>query len=376
MADNDTPWCGVEASKLYLQSGQFTSTLKTSEDVSAVDAPWGITWDGTNSPWSGNTNDKLYLQSGQFTSTLKDSEDVSAVDLTPAGISWDGTNTPWVGTTDAKLYLQSGQFTSTIKDSESVNAIDTFPSGISWDGVNTPWSGNTDDKLYLQSGQFTSTLKTSLSVGAVDTSPSGISWDGVNTPWSGNEAKKLYLQSGQFTSTIKDSEDVSAVDANILDTCTNQIYNRLNSIEEPDPVTAVVDTVNPEIAVRSAIFLIGESSTDISSFVQLYPDYSYTFTKVKDHVDNRTLSGKMYSYTFSTYDEFEIPESWVSSENRVYVNSLWLSNTNLEFYTDYNIYPNSYYNVRITNTEEPYPNFIKPYFKEFFEGTLNLGTYD
>jgi hypothetical protein len=70
--DYDTPWCGGQASKLYLQSGQFTSTLKTSQSVGAVDTgPSGIACDETNTPWGGSQDEKLYLTSGQFTSPLK-----------------------------------------------------------------------------------------------------------------------------------------------------------------------------------------------------------------------------------------------------------------------------------------------------------------
>ena len=57
-----SPWCGQEGVKLYLQSGQFTSTIKTSQDVSAVETtPDGISYDDTNTPWSEHTDDKLYL---------------------------------------------------------------------------------------------------------------------------------------------------------------------------------------------------------------------------------------------------------------------------------------------------------------------------
>lgn len=83
-----------------------------------------------DTPWCGYSDDKLYLQSGQFTSTVKTSEYVGGVDALPAGISYDGANTPWCGATDDKLYLQSGQFTSTIKDSVYVGGVDAIPIGI------------------------------------------------------------------------------------------------------------------------------------------------------------------------------------------------------------------------------------------------------
>jgi hypothetical protein len=248
MAINDTPWCGQQDDKLYLQSGQFTSTVKTSEYVGAINStPRGISYDGTNTPWNAaSPPDKLFLQSGQFTSTIKTSEYVGGIDTDPTGISYDGTNTPWCGFTDLKLYLQSGQFTSTIKTSEYVGGIDTASSGISYDGTNTPWCGNTNNKLYLQSGQFTSTIKTSEYVGGIDTTPTGISYDGTNTPWIGRESNKLYLQSGQFTSTIKTSEYVGGIDTLPRGIETNDVNARL---------AAVVDiTVTPsELILTSAL---------------------------------------------------------------------------------------------------------------------------
>jgi len=228
-SNNNTPWCGSVDDKLYLQSGQFTSTLITSQYVGGIDnVPTGITWDGTNTFWSGFGDKKLYYQSGQFSSTLKTSEDISSVDSLSTDISFDGTDTPWSGQTDKKLYLQSGQFTSTIKTSYYVGSIRDAPSGISYDGTNTPWCGYTEGKLFLQSGQFTSTIKTSYDVNSIDTFPSSISYDGINTPWCGWGGDKLYLQSEQFTSTIKTSHYIQTIDNAIQGVGTNQIFNRLN----------------------------------------------------------------------------------------------------------------------------------------------------
>ena len=47
----------------------------------------GLSFDGVNTPWSANgTPEKLLLTSGQFTSTIKTSLDVSLVDATPTGL--------------------------------------------------------------------------------------------------------------------------------------------------------------------------------------------------------------------------------------------------------------------------------------------------
>jgi len=63
----------------------------------------------TATPWCGSGNDKLFLQSGQFTSTIKDSQSVSSFAASVRDISYDKTDTPWIGNdtggTADKLFL-------------------------------------------------------------------------------------------------------------------------------------------------------------------------------------------------------------------------------------------------------------------------------
>jgi len=217
----NTPWISFGDKKLYVQSGQFSVTVKTSLDISGTDAsPYGISWDGTNTPWVGVQYAKFYLQSGQFSSTVKTSLDPTGIDSAPRGISWDGADTPWCGGESDKLYLQSGQFSSTVKTSRSIVGIDTNPLSISYDGTNTPWIGSDENRLYVQSGKFSVTLKTSLTVSV---KPYGITWDGTNTPWCAYG--KLYLQSGQFSSTIKASLSASGS----IDISTDDVNARLGT---------------------------------------------------------------------------------------------------------------------------------------------------
>ena len=225
----DTPWVGSVDSKLYLQSGQFTTTLLTSADIGDVNTqPRGITFDGNNTPWADTFTEKLFLTSGQFSSTIKTEQNIGGVDVSITGISFDGTDTPWCGNDANKLYLTAGQFSSTILTSADITTVDTAPVGISFDGTNTPWAGSEADKLYLSTGQFSTSVVTSQSIGGVDNSVSGISFDGTNTPWCGNEAGKLYLNAGQFSSTILDSVDISGVDASVADICTNAVSARVS----------------------------------------------------------------------------------------------------------------------------------------------------
>jgi len=235
----DTLWVGIQARKLYLTSGEFTSTIKDSEDIGGIDtAPQGISYDIANTPWSGTTADKLYLQSGKITSTLKTSESVGAVDTQPTDITYDANgDTPWVGKTDQKLYLQSGQFTSTIKTSNG--HPDTSATGISIDDVPDTYTvGTNDDKLTRLSGEFTSTIKSQYQVSGVEATPHGISWNGTDSPYCGTAGVKLYLQSGHFTSTLKTSVDVSGVDTDPYGIETDDTGSRLGLFLAPSAPAA------------------------------------------------------------------------------------------------------------------------------------------
>ena len=220
-----TIWCGITDNKLYLTSGIFSSTLKTSQDPHAsATTLQGVSWNGTDVPWHSGGADKWYLQSGLFSSTIKTSQATGFAG--GVGVGWDGVDSMWgrAFAGGGRLMLQSGQFTSTIKTSQSVILqTSNIPPGVSWDGVDTPWSGTkiltSDDYLWLTSGQFTSTIKTSQQINIPADEPvvaSGCCDHAPDTLWvaethvGGNG--RLLLQSGQFTSTIKTSQDVSGVD--------------------------------------------------------------------------------------------------------------------------------------------------------------------
>ncbi len=307
----NTPWCGSQAAKLYLQSGQFTSTLKTSQDVGvSIDTlPYGISWDGTNTPWGGSQAAKLYLQSGQFTSTLKTSQAI-IVDSAIADISWDNTNTPWIS---VKLYLQSGQFTSTLKTSQIISGVDAEPQGISFDSVNTPWIGYGDDKLYLTSGQFTSTIKTSEYIGGIELFPMGISWDGTNTPWIGFIDDKLYLQSGQFTSTLKTSESIVGVDNAPRGIDTDDVGARLglptefiesksSSLEFTQTVTYALEAVRSEASTLELNGVLSRAAMDFARSVSSTLELT-AIVNIPIHlrsVSNDLIFGQSVSYSKET----------------------------------------------------------------------------
>lgn len=111
------------------------------------------------------------------------------------------------------------------------------------------------------------------------------------------------------------------------------------------------------------------------SLVTIVPEYSFAIAKTKEEARHRAHSGKLYQYLFNVYSKFEIPLNWVSSSDRTLMNSWWETNTNLEFYDDVEGAPSSFFDVRITNDIDPFPSFVRPYFQEFYEGTLVLEEY-
>jgi len=260
----DTFWSGAQTNKarLYLQSGQFSSTVVTSlanpvwgGDVGiAMSSPSGIEWDGTNTLWtdsgidfsSGLSKRNLYKSSGVLTSTLKESQSVGLVNTDVYGISSlsDKSATPWAGHKvgeSSKLYLQSGQFTSTLKVSLDVSSVDLKCNDVSWAGPlsaassipsttgDALWSGGDGNKLYSVSGLFSSTIKDSQDVSNHDRANTGVSWDGTNTLWSSNETNKLLLMSGRFSRTVKTSLQVGAINDAPTGISTYDVDGRLSS---------------------------------------------------------------------------------------------------------------------------------------------------
>lgn len=121
--DNTPITTTAGGSKLRLFSGKFSTTVKDSETVTSIDAlSSGISRDKFNTPWVGKSDDRYYLQSGQFTSTLKTSLAALLDAGVPNGISYTGADTLACSGNvtegdDSDLVLSSGQFSTAIKSS-------------------------------------------------------------------------------------------------------------------------------------------------------------------------------------------------------------------------------------------------------------------
>jgi hypothetical protein len=74
--------------KIYLISGKYTTTLKTSQ-ATGYATNGGITAEKPDTLWCGEVSDTLFKTSGTFTSTIKASLNVAAMDSTIRGIETD-----------------------------------------------------------------------------------------------------------------------------------------------------------------------------------------------------------------------------------------------------------------------------------------------
>ncbi len=205
----DTFDSDLNSNKLYLHSGQLTTTIKNSIDVNAVDStPADIspTSDG-DTLWCGAGAQKLYLTSGQFSSTLKNSIAVGGGEGAQYGVTWEIDDSSEIGNSLNKLRLRSGIFTTTIKTSLDITAQANVTLGMSSSSEDTfIANATTPKKFMIFSGKYTSTVKVSTT-GPLTTQNWGIGATGSDTLGCHRSAgQKLYLFSGQITTTIKDSQ--------------------------------------------------------------------------------------------------------------------------------------------------------------------------
>lgn len=91
------------------------------------------------------------------------------------------------------------------------------------------------------------------------------------------------------------------------------------------------------------------------------PGYDYERKQTVQRRDLRARAGTLHTYVEpNAYTRFIVPLQWVSAVDRSLVNSWWESGTTLRW-VENDDYPGSYYDVRITGTEEPFTGFHAPY---------------
>ena len=92
----------------------------------------------------------------------------------------------------------------------------------------------------------------------------------------------------------------------------------------------------------------------------------------------RTPAGKLFQYTFGSYQKFSIPLQFFPSSDYALVDSWYDSNTKLVFFvsssTDANSFHTVAHDVVMVNDESPLAQFQEPY-TTLYQGTIELETY-
>jgi len=112
----------------------------------------------------------------------------------------------------------------------------------------------------------------------------------------------------------------------------------------------------------------------VNSYIDIFPGWGTTQEKTWINIHHqRRRNGSLKSYQEpGEFEKFEMPMSWVSSGDRALVNS-WAQNImDLRLIPDSDS-PSSYYDVRITNTQEPLTSAVKPY-ENFYQGEIVFET--
>jgi len=106
---------------------------------------------------------------------------------------------------------------------------------------------------------------------------------------------------------------------------------------------------------------ISFDAVSLRAYTTFVPDYNYERKQTVQRRDLRSRAGTLHTYVEpNAYTRFIVPLQWVSAVDRSLVNSWWESGTTLRW-VENDDYPGSYYDVRITGTEEPFTGFHAPY---------------
>ncbi len=265
------PSGSTTATRVYGQSGSFTSTTANNGGVSAtsLNGPWGMVLDSSGNlyiadtgnnrvlyyPAGSTTATRVYGQAGSFTSTTANNGGVSATSLAGSEeIALDSYGNlyasdyhnnrvlyyPAGSTTATRVYGQAGSFTSATANNGGVSATSiNGPDGVTLDksgglyvgdyGNNRvlyyPSGSTTATRVYGQADSFTSTTANNGGISATSLNgPQAVSLDCNNNlyvvddgnnrvlyyPIDSTTATHVYGQAGSFSSNTANNGGVSA----------------------------------------------------------------------------------------------------------------------------------------------------------------------
>lgn len=253
--------------KLYRTSGRFSTTVNDSLATGEVETS-GITWADPNTIWSEGPSDFIFQTSGKFTSTIKDSIDLSSItDATPQTVSYDGIHPSFAtGSFPSELrehtmFRISGIFSTTVKD--SLQSFGLTAHGFN--GTDTLVANTLNRTLFKYSGQFTSTIKTTKNLTSLISVPTGIATDRAFVRMGGTDLNG---------DTISSTSSVSAT----LSFATLSISGSLSAVSSATAdmtfsTLAIVGTVTAVSTVGPALLQIPRQFTLGTDETSNYPDF-------------------------------------------------------------------------------------------------------
>lgn len=271
--------------KLRYNSGEFTSTVRSSIIMSGTNYPEGIS--GTDTNTVAHTATRLWLYSGQITSTIKTS--ISHTSLMECSVI---PALDYIANRSVvnKWFWYSGLFSTTIRTSQAAWAWGT---GISSDeNGNTFYCNSNSDTLYQYSGMFTSTLKTYLNIISKESSVQSISTNNTDTIFCGNIADRLYRLSGIITSTVKSSLPSQSINPHGIES------DKIVLIPDPPILLDAADGIEETVITFSSCY----AATSYNLYWSLSPGVTT--------LDNQ-ITGVTSPYTHNTMVTFGVPYYYV-----------------------------------------------------------------
>ncbi len=108
--------------------------------------------------------------------------------------------------------------------------------------------------------------------------------------------------------------------------------------------------------------------------ITLHPDWSFAERSEVIKSQNRTLGGKLHTYTWDKYFSWNVPLQFISTSHADLINWWWENQFNLLFTLDTSD-SESMFTCRITNKTQPIGNRMRPY-TDLWRGNITLESLD
>jgi len=116
---------------------------------------------------------------------------------------------------------------------------------------------------------------------------------------------------------------------------------------------------------------------DSAAAIQLYPNFDYKYTKIKDEVVHRSRGENLdlTKYKWGDYDKFSFTVDWVQDSDSQQINYWWDNNTALYFFIVNSAGACDATAVQLMNSERPFQSTNPPYI-DLWKGSIILESYN